>query len=444
MSVDRAVEHPGPAAPTAPGRGTQAATAPGLTRRAVLATAAAIVATGCARRTPRPSEDLVWAVGAIDAAPGGPASDVAALWNDHHRGDPRIRVEALPQAADEQRHLMAIELNAGLRGFDILSLDVPWTGEFAVNGWLANLGDLRDVITKAALPGPLRSATWKGQLWAAPFTTSAGLLYYRSDLVPDVPRSWDELVRVGHEAADRAGIEPFVGQGAQYEGMVVQYLELLWGAGGDLFNGRGTAVDFEEGPALRALEFMSEARRSGFYARGFPTMTEDGARAAFQAGRAVFMRNWPPAEKLLRSKDSAVRDTFGIAPLPTLRGGGTVSAVGGQNLAVSRFSRNAEAAKEFVQFASTTAQVQLHLATEHSVPPAMRSVYADLKADQVMQLLAEILPASRARPPAPQWSAISDEIQQAVYPAYNGQREPVQAVRDVRRFLELTLRSSGR
>ena len=416
----------------------------GLSRRTVLLAAAALAASSCGRRPVRPTGDLVWAVGAIDAAPDGPAADVAGMWNDRHPSGPRVRIEPLPQAADEQRHLMAIELNAGLSGFDILSLDVPWTGEFAVNGWLADLDGSRTAITKAALPGPLRSATWNGTLWAAPFTTNAGLLYYRSDLVTSVPESWDELVRVGRDAAARAGIEAFVGQGAQYEGMVVQFLEHLWGAGGDLFNRRGTAVDLADGPALRAIEFMAEARRSGFYARDFPRMTESSARLAFQGGEAVFMRNWPSAYKPLRSRDSRVRDRFGIAPLPTFGVGRTMSAVGGQNLAVSRFSKNVGGAQNFVQFASTTPAVHAHLAAQHSVPPAMESVYSGFTSDPVMALLARVLPQARPRPPAPQWSAISDEIQQAVFPAYNGQREPAQAVRDIRRFLELTLRSRSR
>ncbi len=415
-------------------------TTPRLTRRSLLLSTAALVASGCGggRRTAGPTPDLVWAVGGVDGGPTGPAAATAAMWNDRHPNGPKVSIHVLPESADEQRQLMTIELSAGLRHFDILTLDVPWTGEFAANGWLADLGDVGSNIEKAALPALLPSARWKGKLWAAPFTTNAGFLYYRTDLVGTPPASWDELVRVGREAGRRAGITPFVGQGAQYEGMVVQYLELLWGAGGDLFSQGGGAVDFETGPALRALQFLSDARSTGFFAGDFATMTEEGARNAFQSGRAVFMRNWPYAYPAMSRAGSRVAGAFAIAPLPTFTGRGTISALGGQNLAVSRFSRSVDAARHFVEFASTTPAVQRTLAVR-SVPPAMASVYGELGSEPVMALLGRVLPEARPRPSVAEWSAISDEIQQHIFPAYRGQGDPNRAIADVREFLELTV-----
>ena len=408
-----------------------------VSRRSLLLAAAALAASGCRSRTDPGPRDLVWAVGGIDAAPGGPANAVADLWN-RSPVRPRVRIAALPSSADEQRRTMAIELNAGLDGLDVLTLDVPWTGEFAANRWIVDLSGLRRVVGRGSIPALVRSATWGGRLWAAPFSANAGLLYYRTDLVAQPPTSWPDLVRVGLQAAGSEGIAAFVGQGAQYEGMVVQFLELLWGAGGDLFNETGGRVDFGAAPALRALAFLAEARRSGFLARDFPTMTEEGARAAFQSGGAVFMRNWPYAQRLLLERGSPVAGRFGIAPLPTFAGTGTVSALGGQNLAVSRNSRNRAAAMQFVEFASTDLAAQLALAG-HAVPPAMTSAYAELRSDPVMQLLERVLPEARPRPPVPQWSAISDEIQQHVFPAYTGHGDPARAVDDLRAFLQLTV-----
>jgi len=414
----------------------------GLTRRSLLLAAAALAASGCARRGDSPPADLVWAVGGIDAEATGPAAATAAMWNDRNPNGPKVSVLALPSSSDEQRRLMAIELGAGLRHFDILTLDVPWTAEFAANGWLADLSAIRSDVEHAALPALLASTRWEGTMWAAPYATNAGFLYYRTDLVSRPPTTWAELISVGRDAALRAGIEPFVGQGAQYEGMVVQYLELLWGAGGDLFSETG-AVDFEVGPALLALRFLADARRSGFLAQDFSTMDEEGARLAFRSGRAVFMRNWPYAHPAMGGEGSKVNGAFGIAPLPTFSGAGTISALGGQNLAVSRFSRNVAGGRRFVEFASTTPSVQRMLA-ERSVPPAMASTYAEVGDDPVMALLRRVLPQARPRPPVARWSAISDEIQQHIFPAYNGQRDPARAVAEVRTFLELASRGGSR
>lgn len=384
--------------------------------------------------------ELVWAIGGIDADEGGLAHGVAELWNRQHREGPTVRVVALPSSADEQRQLMAIELNAGLEEFDILSLDVVWTGEFAESGWIVDLQAMRRQIEAVTLPAPFRSATWKGKLWAAPFNSGAGILYYRKDLVPTPPTTWDELVRIGTaEAAKRPGMVAFAGQGAQYEGLVVNFLEYFWSAGGgEVLDSAGREVRFEEEPAKQAIEFMQKSFASGFYPPAFRTMTEGEALDLFQSGRAVFMRNWPYAYKEVRDKNS-----MGIAALPTFDSHGSVSALGGQNLAVSRFSDNVDGAKAFVRFASTDPNVQ-RLIGEHASAPTMASVYNDLADDRLMKLLSEVLPHAKPRPPAPNWAAISDEVQQQVFPVYTATSADAthtdSAIRAIRAFLELSLR----
>ncbi|MGH8907869.1 MAG: ABC transporter substrate-binding protein [Egibacteraceae bacterium] len=414
------------------------------TRLLVALALLALVAAGCAGSTPD-SGELVWASAGADAKPGGPTRDTVEMWNQLHPNGPRVRIEVLPESTDSQRQQMSLELDAQSPTFDILSLDVIWTGEFAENGWLESLEDLRPQLERVSLPRVFQSGTLGETLWVAPQSPSAAFLYYRTDLIDQPPRTWNELVRIGTEAGRRAGIAPFVGQGAQYEGMVVNFLELFWGAGGDLFNEVGTEVVFQEGPALQALNFMRTAQREGFYAPGFNTMKEEDARNAFQSGNAVFMRDWPYAYSLMTGEEpanpSAVAGRFAVAPLPTFAGGVTVSALGGWNLGVSRFSDNVEAAKEFVLFASTNPDVQRNLG-RRSLAPAMVSVYQDLADDPVMALLGRVLPDAKPRPSTPDWSAISREIGRQVFAAYNGQRDPREAVAAIRAFLEATASES--
>lgn len=240
-------------------------------------------------------------------------------------------------------------------------------------------------------------------------------------------------------AAEEAGISPYVAQGAQYEGLVVNYLEYYWSSGGELFNEDQTEVLFDEEPALEALTFMQESLEDGFYAPGFNTMQEDDGRNEFQTGNAVFMRNWPYAFELMSDpEESEVADDFAIAPLPTFSGEGTVSALGGYNNAVSAYSQNVDAAKEFVLWAATDEEAQRLLA-ETGPPPVLASTYEELSDDVQIATLGEILPDARPRPPAPNWNDISVEFQQEIFPAYNGERDPQEAVTALREYLETTL-----
>ncbi|MGH3925553.1 MAG: ABC transporter substrate-binding protein, partial [Pseudonocardiaceae bacterium] len=351
-----------------------------------------------------------------------------------------VRVWPLPPAADDQHDLMAVELNARISEFDILDVDLVWTSEFANSGWLVDLKDIRTEIERVSLPGPMRSAVWDGRLWAAPFTTDVGLLYYRKDLVDKPPATWQELVDLGHRIGPAAGMSPFVADGMRHEGMVVQYLEYLWGAGGDVFDSTCTTVLFQDEPARRAADFMRTAYRTGFYAPGFDAIGLEQARDVFQSRQAVFLRSWPYAYRLMNGGDrtSRVAGNVGIAPLPTFDGQGTAAGLGGHNLAVSRFSRHIDAAKDFVRFVSTSPEVQRMLAQQHSLAPTMASVYDELADDPLMAELKRVLPQARPRPPTPEWAGISEEIQQQIFAAYTGGKDPAAAVTAIRRFLDAT------
>lgn len=404
-------------------------------RGAALVAAAALVTAGCAGTTPQAGGDdeLVWTLPAVFES----LQATADRWNEGHPDTP-VRLELLPESADEQRQQLALELDAGGSGFDILGLDVIWTGEFAENGWIEPLDDLRADLDGILLPGALASAQWDGQLWAAPYISGAAFLYYRSDLVDTPPRTWPELSQMGVDIGQREGIAPFVGQGAQYEGMVVNYLEYLWSAGGDLFDPSGSSVRFGvDDAALTALEFMSDSLRNGFYAPGYNTMMEEEARNEFQAGNAVFMRNWPYAYPLLSDQEqSEVAGRFDIAPLPTFTGQDTISAVGGVNNAVSAFSENKDAAREFIRFAATDPQVQLQVGQEFSQLPVLSSSYDQLTDDPVFRVLAEVVPHARPRPPVPEWNEISATMQRELFAAYNGDQDPAAAIAAVRAVLE--------
>jgi multiple sugar transport system substrate-binding protein len=413
-----------------------------ISRRAVL-TAAVLAAAGCARTTNSGSTaELVWATGAIAAADQRPALDIAARWNQLHPSWPKVRVEPLPsQLPDDTHQLLVVELNAGLDQFDIVDLDMIWTAEFAQHGWLVDLENVRSDIEQASLHGAAQTAVWGGTMWGAPYTTDAGILYYRTDLVDQPPATWEDLIEVGRRVGERNGIAPFVSDGGQYEGLVVQYLEYFWGIGGDVLGSDGRSVLFPLDKAQQAVEFMRTAFRQGLYAPGFNTMKLEDARRSFQSGEAVFMRSWPYVYQAMNrgDPDSQIAGKVGIAPLPSFSGFGPVAALGGHNLAVNAASRNIPVATEFIRFVSTSREVQRGLAQRYSKAPAMAAVYHDLAGDPMMALLAKVLPTAKPRPAIPEWAAITAEMQQQIFAAYTGTREPKLAIEAVRNFLVATI-----
>ena len=49
-------------------------------------------------------------------------------------------------------------------------------------------------MTEEVFPNVIETASFEGKLYAAPFNTNTQLLWYRKDLVPKPPRTWDEMI----------------------------------------------------------------------------------------------------------------------------------------------------------------------------------------------------------------------------------------------------------
>src|SRR3990172_10648224 len=115
----------------------------------------------------------------------------------------RIELAPLPADADQQREQLVRRLAARDRDIDIIGMDVIWTAEFAQAGWvLPWRGEAAALARQGRLAAPLESATYNGQLWAAPLTTNAQLLWYRTDRVSAPPKTWDEMIAMAEALGD--------------------------------------------------------------------------------------------------------------------------------------------------------------------------------------------------------------------------------------------------
>ena len=97
--------------------------------------------------------------------------------------------------------------------------------------------------TKDTLQPPIDTATWKDKLYGIPRTTNVQLLWYRKSLVPNPPKTFDEMMHDG-PAAQGPGQAYEIGlTAAQYEGYVVNINNLVTGYGGTIVNEDSTGAD---------------------------------------------------------------------------------------------------------------------------------------------------------------------------------------------------------
>ncbi len=112
----------------------------------------------------------------------------------------------------------------------------------------------------------------------------------------------------------RRTIHGYVWQGLQSEALVCNAYETIWGFGGAPAS--PDRVELDTPPARDALELMRTLLVSGISPPSVTSMGEEETRRVFQAGAAVFMRNWPYACRRAAGPGSPVRGRVGVAPLP--------------------------------------------------------------------------------------------------------------------------------
>ncbi|HEY8553634.1 MAG TPA: ABC transporter substrate-binding protein [Burkholderiales bacterium] len=420
------------------------------TLRRLGAAAAAALLPACRDATPRASRGatrtLVFKHSKLFGDPRALAALVAEFEARHPRV--RLRTEALPSSSDEQHLFYVINLRAGASDFDVLALDVIWIAEFAQAGWIADVTELLPPAEHGDyFPAALAAARYRGRLYAIPWFVDAGLLYYRKDLLAAhgfaPPRTWDELAHIAlHLRARIPGLHGFVWQGKQYEGLVCNVLEYLWGAGGDVLRD-GQAV-LESAENRRALAFVHALVPRGISPELVATATEETSRHVFGSGRAVFLRNWPYAATLFERPGAAVRGKVGIAPLPHFPGHVSAATLGGWHLGINRRARHPEEAAAFVRF-MTSPEAQRVLAREYGLNPARRPLYADaelLEAQPHLETLRPILDAARPRPVTPRYAQLSQVLQSEFSGVVTGIREPEAALAAAQREIERILGST--
>ncbi len=355
----------------------------------------------------------------------------------------RVTLVSTPSSATERLALFQQLLAARSPDIDVFQIDVVWPGLLARH--LRDLsGDISEEERAAHLDAAITNNTVEGRLVALPWFTNAGVLYYRRDLLAkharEIPETWEELAEIARVvmAAERsAGAERiwgFVFQGRAYEGLTVNALEWLASQGGGTIIDRDGAVTVNN---PRAAEVLAAAASwvGAIAPPGVLSYAEEEARGVFQSGNAVFMRNWPYAWPLLNGDDSPVRGRVGVAPLP--RG----AVLGGEQLAVSAYSRSGEAAVSLVRYLASP-QEQKRRAIAAGLAPTIMSLYADAEVLAANPFLADFsatLAETVARPSAQtggRYNQVSAEFWNAVHEVLSGRAEPEAALARLERTLQ--------
>ncbi|MEV7324562.1 ABC transporter substrate-binding protein [Streptomyces sp. NPDC093970] len=358
---------------------------------------------------------------------------IADEWNKTHP-DEKVTIKQQSDQADQQLSDLEQHFQAKDPGYDVVTVDVVWTAEFAAKGWIIPLTGPNALDTTELLPATVKSATYNGKLYAAPYGSDGGLLYYRTDLAKTAPTTWEQLIAdcKGRTAKGTiTGAKPacYAGQFAKYEGLTVNAAEAINATGGSIVGTDGRSATVDSAQSATGLDFLVKGFKDGYIPKEALGFQETQSLNAFEAGQLMFMRNWPYAVAVLNGKGSKVAGKFAVAPLPGPSGHGA-STLGGHNLGISAYSQHKATALDFLKFIESDA-VQRNNLTVGTLAPVLTSMYSAPALVAKFTYLPDLLKSIQTavpRPITPYYPGVTEAIETNAYAALQGRMTTRQAL----------------
>jgi len=331
-----------------------------------------------------------------------------------------ISYQQLPNASDGQRQQLVRRLAARDSTIDIMGLDVTWEAEFANAGWVEPwTGANRAQAENGTLKPALQTAMWNGQLVAVPDNSNTQLLWYRSDLVPNPPKTWAQMLADAAQLAKAGKPHLIEIQGAQYEGATVWFNTMVASAGGSVLNPDATKVTLSSS-AVKALSIMKQLATGPGADPSLSVQMENENRLAMEGGQAAFELNYPFVYPAMKLDSPKLFPNFKYALYPEVTPGVPAKVtIGGVDLAVSAYSQHKALAFQ-AALCLRDKQNQIIGANVGGVPPTITSLYSNPALFKNYPFHAEILQAlenASVRPKTPVYQVVSIDISHLISPA---------------------------
>jgi multiple sugar transport system substrate-binding protein len=230
----------------------------------------------------------------------------------------------------------------------------------------------------------------------------------------------------------------YAGQYAKYEGLTVNAAEAINTFGGQIVKDDGRTPDVDSPAAAKGLGVLVDAYKSGNIPKQAITYQEEQGRQSFEAGKLLFLRNWPYVFSLASTDGSSVvKDKFGVAPLPGMTGPGA-SSLGGHNAAISAYSTHKATALDFLKFLESE-ETQRFYVTQGSLAPVLGALYDD----QALVTKLPYLPVLKTsianavpRPVTPFYPAVTKAVEDNAYAAIKGDKTVAQSLKDMQAAIQ--------
>ncbi len=322
----------------------------------------------------------------------------------------KVRCEAVSWGDAHSKYLTSI---AGRVTPDIGTMGLTWGMEF---GELGALVDLNDKFSEdlqgqkeKIMPSILEATQVGDRIYGIPFDVSVQVMYHRTDLVPEPPSNWDELVSVlkGLREEDR--------------GMVIDwgslewigYSPFLWQAGGSYYSDDLRRAVLDSPEAVKALEFFADLYKLAVPRTSVPLV--QGLRTGDYP--IAISGDWQLLSLDLGAPE--IKGKWAVAPMPEGPAGVNTSAIGGRIFSIFSRSQLQEESWELIKFLSRPEnQLRMYEASMETedayLPPHIPTWEILPIEDQRKEVLFDQVLAGKGPPPVRAWDSSARHVDHAI------------------------------
>ncbi len=308
--------------------------------------------------------------------------------------------------------------------------------------WLMRLDDVmaRDGISMDRYPTAFaRSAQYEGETLGFPLRAHAQLMFYRKDIVPEPPQSWEELIEIGkglkETNPDISPLALYYNNDGNRQNLFI-WINFLWAAGADIFNDDWSAAWATEDGIQATQDYIALHTVHEVTNPSSLAFVEQDARQSFMQGNSAMIPVWWWSYSGFHNPEISTlsKEQVAFSGMPSYRGNKKTYAIS-MPFSISKYSRNPEAAWEFMKWLSNP-DLEKANATEREVKgrqiinnvvthiSSLKDAEVNAANDYIQEAAWDSLKDSDIMPQIPEWPEVGDILSAAIADAAAGGNVP--------------------
>ncbi|MFA3782213.1 extracellular solute-binding protein [Melioribacteraceae bacterium 4301-Me] len=285
-------------------------------------------------------------------------------------------------STNERKELLIRFLRSRNDRIDIFSVDQIWVPRFTK--WTEPLRNYFSINERNAILDPaLQSCIYNNQLVAIPLYFDISVMYYRYDIISNLPDfskikseidssiTWSRFIELYQKYFKNCKQPYYLFAADNYEGLMCSFVEMVASQNNELFV--NDSVKLNTPQSKRALSMLFDMINKYSMAPKYVTAyKETDCKEEFLKKEGIFLRSWPG--NLKNDITADLHNKIKMAPLPHFQNGKAASVIGGWDLMISKYSTKKSEAIEFIKFILKESTQKIFL-EESGYLPVLKDIY---------------------------------------------------------------------